>query len=60
MPGIARFFLAGFAGLPEIEKDGKIFYCRLDRFVELDPEFIQLYILQDFGRPPVVVPEAGA
>jgi hypothetical protein len=58
--GFACFFLAGFAGFPEIEKDGEIFDGSVDGVVELRPIFVELDILENFGRPLVVVPEARA
>jgi hypothetical protein len=58
--GFAGFFFAGFAGLPEIEEYGEVFDGRIDRIVEFDPVFVELDILENFGRAFVIVPETRA
>ena len=58
--GFAGFFFAGFAGLPEIEEYGKVFDGAVDGVVEPDPVFVELDVLENFGRPLVIVPETGA
>jgi hypothetical protein len=57
--GFARLFFAGFAGLPEIEENGKVFDGAVDGVVELDPVFVELDVLENFGGPLVIVPETG-
>jgi hypothetical protein len=56
----AGLLFAGFAGLPEIEEDGKVFDGRIDGIVEPDPIFVELDVLEDFGCPLVIVPETRA
>jgi hypothetical protein len=58
--GFSCLFFGGFAAFPEVEEYGKIFYGRLDGFVEFYPVFVQLDILQDLCCALVIVPEPGA
>jgi hypothetical protein len=58
--GFPGLFFRRFAGLPEIEEDRKIIDSGFDRLIDLYPEFVLLDIFQDLGRPPVIVPKAGA
>jgi hypothetical protein len=58
--GLARLFLGGFTGFPEVEKDGEVFDVRIDGVVEPDPVFVELDVLENFGGALVIVPEPGA
>jgi len=58
--GFAGLFFGGFAGLPEVEEDGKVFNGGLYGFVEFDPVLVELDVFKNFRRSFVVVPETGA
>jgi hypothetical protein len=58
--GFAGFFFGGFAAFPEIEQDGKVFYSRIDRLIQSDPVFVELYVFENIGGALVVVPETRA
>jgi hypothetical protein len=58
--GFARLFFRSLAGFPEVEEDDEIFDGGVYGFVELDPVFIQLDVLEDLRSPLVIVPEARA
>jgi hypothetical protein len=58
--GLPCFLFGGFAGFPEVEKDGEIFNGGVDGIIEPDPVFVELYVLENFGGALVVVPETRA
>jgi len=58
--GFAGFLFAGFACLPKFEQYGKVFDGAVDGVVEFDPVFIEFDVLENFGGPLIIVPEARA
>jgi len=51
--------LGGIAGLPEVEKHGKILHRGGCLLVQLYPVLVELDVFENFSSPLIVVPKAG-